>query len=88
MLLPRRFLIIAASAFVWAGGTAQGLVAPPDPPVDYLVQTPVIDGKLDQGLRRLPVRRFASFTFSDRESVPSGCTYRLGYTASGLYFQC
>jgi predicted esterase len=83
MRAPLVIALLAAASLVPSIAPGQPPPAP-QPPIDYLVAAPVIDGSLDRDLAALPVRpmRWSS------PSAPAGLrppAYRLAYSARHLY---
>ena len=54
-------------------------------PVDFLAESPVIDGLLDPGLRHLPRREFSQVDFFGAAGKPVDAHYRLAYGTNVLY---
>ena len=55
------------------------------PDVDFLSQAPAIDGRLDGGLERLPVREFSRLSKSDSSNSVEPAHYRLAYGTDFFY---
>jgi predicted esterase len=55
------------------------------PPVDFLAREPVIDGRLDEELRRLERRPFAALVKMNPANPDTNADYRLAYGGDFLY---
>jgi predicted esterase len=91
---PRLGIVIATSALaVSALAVSPSLKQRPpastaaalDPAVTFLAKAPVVDGRLDETLRGLPVRRFDSGVRRGEAASDRVVTYRLAYGTEFLY---
>lgn len=55
------------------------------PEVTFLAEAPIIDGSLDQGLERLPVREFSLLRKSHKDNPVVPVSYRLAYGTHFFY---
>ena len=79
---------LAASVFAASPRTDQRPAAPGAvfaPAVTFLAKAPSIDGRLDEGLRGLPVRRFGVVQKSREDNPVREVGYRLAYGTEFLY---
>jgi predicted esterase len=82
MLSKNTTYLFIGFLFVLAKGNADNSIKP----IEYLSQTPIIDGQLDANLKGLVNREFGNFFQFDNpvtEKIP--VSYKLGYTETHLY---
>jgi len=87
---PRLLALFCATLTAWDvnAGDDKSFVAtgaPVVPTVDFLSSIPVIDGKLDDELRSLPVRSFNLVDKSSPHNPDTNANYRMAYGAEYFY---
>ncbi len=88
----RKALITVCGVLILSSATTSFTIAQTEgnqsmaltPEVDFLSETPVIDGILDDNLKYLPVREFIAIEKDDSDSLIP-VNYRLGYGTDFLY---
>lgn len=88
----KRFLIIALIVFAytsicpaqWVVDTLANIPSVTEQEVDFLSQTPLIDGVLDKQLESLPIRQFGIISRMETDT-PVPISYRIAYGTEFLY---